>query len=81
MKDWINNYHVGQMKQLTDEFKQWLRHKNLQLLNKKFSYKISNEQIKLEANGRLDWYKRASGSIISFLLNLDILAIRKKNRG
>ena len=54
--------------------------KSLQALNKKLPYKFSDEQIYSVANSRLGWYKRANGNVVNFLLNQDILAIRKGNR-
>ena len=50
------------------------------MLNRKLPYKFSDEQIYSVANSRLGWYKRANGSVVNFLLNADILAIRKRNR-
>ena len=55
-------------------------YKSLQLLNKKLPYHFTDEQIFSVANSRLGWYKRATGYIVSFLLNADILAIRKGDR-
>ena len=43
-------------------------------------YCFSDEQIFSVANSRLGWYRRATGWVSSFLLNADILAIRKGNR-
>ena len=64
--------------------KQWKRplkiYRGLQLLNKKLPYKFSDEQIYTVANSRLGWYKRASGNVMNFLLNPEILAIRKGDR-
>ncbi len=54
--------------------------KSLQLLNKKLPYKFNDEQIYSVANSRLGWYKRANGNVVNFLLNSDILAIRKGER-
>ena len=55
-------------------------YKSLQLLNKKLPYHFTDEQIFSVANSRLGWFRRATGNIVSFLLNADILAIRKGNR-
>lgn len=64
--------------------KQWKKplkiYKSLQLLNRKLPYHFTDEQIYSVANSRLGWYKRATGYIVSFLLNSDILAIRKGDR-
>ena len=64
--------------------KQWKKplriYKNLQKLNKKLPYHFSDEQIYSVANTRLGWYKRANGNVVNFLLNADILAIRKGER-
>lgn len=64
--------------------KQWKKplkiYRSLQLLNKKLPYKFGDEQIYSVANSRLGWYKRANGNVVNFLLNADILAIRKGNR-
>ena len=64
--------------------KQWKKPskigRSLQLLNKKLPYKFSEEQIYAVANSRLGLYKRANGNVVNFLLNQDILAIRKGNR-
>lgn len=53
---------------------------NLKRLNSKLPYCFSDEQIFSVANSRLGWYRRATGWVSSFLLNADILAIRKGNR-
>lgn len=55
-------------------------YRSLQLLNKKLPYHFTDEQIFSVANSRLGWFRRATGNIVSFLLNADILAIRKGNR-
>ena len=64
--------------------KQWKRprtiYRNMQLLNRKLPYHFSDEQIYSVANSRLGWYKRANGNVVNFLLNPQILAIRKGNR-
>lgn len=52
----------------------------LQLLNRKLPYHFTDEQIYSVANSRLGWYKRATGNTVNFLLNADILAIRKGDR-
>ncbi len=64
--------------------KQWKKplriYKNLQRLNEILPYQFSDEQIYSVANSRLGWYKRANGNVVNFLLNADILAIRKEER-
>ncbi|MBS5369624.1 MAG: group II intron reverse transcriptase/maturase, partial [Coprobacillus cateniformis] len=65
------------IKQWKKPMKIW---KSLQMLNRKLPYKFSDEQIYSVANSRLGWYKRANGNVVNFLLNADILAIRKGNR-
>ena len=64
--------------------KQWKNplkvYRSLQLLNKKLPYHFTDEQIYSVANSRLGWYKRATGNTVNFLLNADILAIRKGDR-
>ena len=55
-------------------------YKNLQKLNEKLPYHFSDEQIYSVANTRLGLYKQANGNVINFLLNADILAIRKEER-
>lgn len=52
----------------------------LQLLNRKLPYHFTDEQIYSVANSRLGWYKRATGNTVNFLLNANILAIRKGDR-
>ena len=54
--------------------------RSLQLLNRKLPYKFSEEQIYSVANTRLGWYGRATGNVVNFLLNADILAINKRER-
>lgn len=83
------------MKRFINEFGRWLRHKirvieqwkipkkiekSFQLLNKELPCKFEDERIYSIVNSRLDWYKRANGNVVNFLLNADILAIRKGNR-
>lgn len=53
---------------------------NLRKLNSKLPYHFTDEQIYSVANSRLGWYKRANGNIVNFLLNDNILAIRKGDR-
>lgn len=64
--------------------KQWKKplkiYKSLQLLNKKLPYHFSDEKVYSVANSRLGWYKRANGNVVNFLLNADILAMRKGDR-
>jgi len=55
-------------------------YRSLQLLNRKLPYHFSDEQIYSVANSRLGWYKRANGNVVNFLLNAEILAIRKGDR-
>lgn len=55
-------------------------YKNLQKLNEKLPYHFSDEQIYSVANTRLGLYRQANGNVINFLLNADILAIRKEER-
>ena len=64
--------------------KQWKKpkkiYRSLQVLNKKLPYCFTDKQIYSVANSRLGWYRRATGNTVSFLLNADVLAIRKGNR-
>ena len=64
--------------------KQWKTpsriYKNLQKLNEKLPYHFSDEQIYSVANTRLGLYRQANGNVVNFLLNADILAIRKEER-
>jgi len=64
--------------------KQWKKPKkidrSLQLLNKKKPYHFTEEQISSAANSRLGWYKQASGNVVNFLLNPQILAMKKGER-
>ena len=53
---------------------------NLRRLRDKLPYRITDEQIYSVANSRLGWYRRATGRTSSFLLNAEILAIRKGDR-
>lgn len=55
-------------------------YKSLQKLNKKLPYHFSDEQIYSVTNTRLGLYRQANGNVINFLLNADILAIRKEER-
>lgn len=64
--------------------KQWKKplkiYKSLQKLNKKLPYHFSDEQIYSVANTRLGVYKQANGNVVNFLLNAEVLAIRKEER-
>ena len=64
--------------------KQWKKpmkvYRSLQLLNMKLPYHFTDEQIYSVANSRLGLYKRATGNKVNFLLNADILAMRKGDR-
>lgn len=64
--------------------KQWKTpsriYKNLQKLNEKLPYHFSDEQLYSVANTRLGLYRQANGNVVNFLLNADILAIRKEER-
>ena len=55
-------------------------YKNLQKLNEKLPYHFSGEQLYSVENTRLGLYKQANGNVVNFLLNADILAIRKEER-
>lgn len=52
----------------------------LQLLNRKLPYHFSDEKILAVANSSRGWYARAGGNVVNFLLNADILGIRKGDR-
>lgn len=54
--------------------------KNLKKLNEILPYKFCDEQIYSVANTRLGLYRQANGNVVNFLLNEDILAIRKEER-
>ena len=64
--------------------KQWKKPKtiynNLMRLNKVLPYRFDDEKIYAVANSRLGWYRRATGNVVNFLLNAEVLAIRKGNR-
>lgn len=64
--------------------KQWKKpltiHKNLELLNRKLPYKFTWEELFGAANSRKGWYSKANNQFINFLLNADVLAIRKGDR-
>lgn len=64
--------------------KQWKKpkkiYKSLQLLNKKLPYQFTEEQIFSVANSRKGLYKQANGKITNFLLNAEILGMKKGNR-
>ena len=64
--------------------KQWKKplriYKCLQRLNEKLPYQFSDVQINAVVKSRLGWYKRANGNVVNFLLNGDILAMRKGER-
>ena len=64
--------------------KQWKKplkiYDSLQKLNKKLPYNFSDEQIYSVANTRLGLYKQANANVVNFLLNADVLAIRKEER-
>lgn len=64
--------------------KQWKRpdtiYTNLMRLNKVLPYRFSDEKIYAVANSSLGWYKRATGNVVNFLLNAEVLAKEKGNR-
>ena len=64
--------------------KQWKKplciQRNLEHLNKYLKRKFSFEEIFKVANSRLGWYRRSYGKVVNFLLNANILAIRKGDR-
>lgn len=64
--------------------KQWKKpkkiYKSLQPLKRKLPYQITDEQIYAVANSRLGWYKRANGKVVNFLLNPEILGMKKGDR-
>lgn len=85
MKQFIDEFGQGLRHKIRAIIlKQWKKpskiYRSLQLLNKKLPYHFSDEQICAVANSRLGWYKRATGNIVNFLLNADILAMRKGDR-
>lgn len=53
---------------------------NLKKLNAILPYHFTDEQIYSVANSRLGWYRQAVGRVSNFLLNAEILAIRKGDR-
>ena len=64
--------------------KQWKKperiYKNLQKLNKVLPYNFTDEQIFAVANTRLGLYRQTGLKVANFLLNADVLAIRKGDR-
>lgn len=64
--------------------KQWKKperiYKNLQKLNKVLPYNFTDEQIYAVANTRLGLYRQTGLKVANFLLNADVLAIRKGDR-
>ena len=65
-------------------FKQWKKPKriyiNLQKLNKVLPYNFPDERIYSVANTRLGLYRRTQLPVVNFLLNPDVLSIRKEDR-
>ena len=65
-------------------FKQWKKPQriyiNLQKLNKILPYNFSDEQIYSVANTRLGLYRQTGLKVANFLINADVLAIRKGDR-
>lgn len=65
-------------------FKQWKKPQriyiNLQKLNKILPYNFSDEQVYSVANTRLGLYRQTGLKVANFLLNADVLAIRKEDR-
>lgn len=66
--------------------KQWKRprtiYRNLQILNRRFKCRMSDEEIFKVANSRNGWYKRSTGNVINFVLSPKVLALpnKKENR-
>ena len=66
--------------------KQWKRprtiYRNLQILNRRFKCRMSDEEIFKVANSRDGWYKRSTGNVINFVLSPKVLALpnKKENR-
>lgn len=64
--------------------KQWKKpkkiYKSLIRINNKLPYKFREEQIYAVANSRLGMYKQANGNVTNFLLNPEILGMKKGNR-
>lgn len=65
-------------------FKQWKKpnriYINLQKLNKVLPYNFPDERIYSLANTRLGLYRRTQLPVVNFLLNPDVLSIRKEDR-
>ena len=56
-------------------------YKNLMRMNVKFKHRFSEEDIYKVANSRLGLYRRATGNVISFILNPRILSYTDKKKG
>ena len=56
-------------------------HKNLMRMNLKFKSKFSEEDVYKVANSRLGLYRKATGNVISFILNPKILSYTDKKKG
>ena len=64
--------------------KQWKRpariYTNLQILNRKFKCRISDEKIYSVANSRRGLYAQANGDTVNYLLSPKVLSIKRKDR-
>ena len=67
IRDWINYFKIGMMKQFMEELGQWLRHKIRVIV----IYKV--------ANSRLGWYRRSGMNVVNFIINKDLLENRIKD--
>ena len=56
-------------------------YKNLMRMNLKFKNRFSEEDIYKVANSRLGLYRKATGNIVSFILNPRILSYTDKKKG
>ena len=54
---------------------------NLQIMNRKFKYGFSDEDIYKVANSRLGLYARANGDVVNYILNPTILSFTNKKKG
>ena len=55
-------------------------YRNLQMINKAYKYRFTDEEIYMVANTRLGWYRQCGQKVINFILNADLLSIPNKKR-
>ncbi len=96
IRDCINCFLIGSIKQFINKFGQWLRYnvriiikqgkkittnyRNLQKINQLFKFNFTDEDIFNVANSRMVWYRRCGMNEVNYILKPEVLSQSNKKK-